>query len=125
WVNASDYLDAAAKYVTGFCVDMKNKKTGNKEKHCVLGLVTWTPGDVNEAEQKGGLVSIVSTRQYRSQMPAVIIGSNKWINGNRDLVKGMLAAIFEGGDAVKDNEGNLHQAAAVSAVAYNEKDGDY
>ena len=125
WVNATDYLDAAAKYVTGFCVDMKNKKTGNKEKHCVQGLVTWTPGDVNEAEQKGGLVSIVSTRQYRSQMPAVIIGSKKWINGNRDLVKGMLSAIFEGGDAVKDNESNLHQAAAVSAVAYGEKDGDY
>jgi OOP family OmpA-OmpF porin len=124
WVNASDYLDAATKYATGFCVDMKNKKTGAKENHCVQGVVTWTPGDVNVAEQKGGLVSIVSTKQYRSQMPAVIIGSKKWINGNREIVKGMLAAIFEGADAVKD-EANLHKAAAVSAVAYNEKDGDY
>ena len=125
WVNSSDYLDAAQKYITGFCVDMKNKKSGTKEKHCVQGLVTWTPGDVNEAEQKGGLVSIVSTRQYRSQMPAVIIGNKKWINANRDTVKGMLAAIFEGADAIKDNDANLHQAAAVSAAAYNEKDGDY
>jgi len=124
WVNASDYIDAATKYITGFCVDMKNKKTGAKENHCVQGVVTWTPGDVNVAEKKGGLVSIVSTKQYRSQMPAVIIGSKKWINGNREIVKGMLAAIFEGADAVKD-EANLHKAAAVSAVAYNEQDGDY
>ncbi len=125
WVNANDYLEAAQKYITGFCVDMKNKKTGSKEKHCVQGVVTWTPGDVNEAEQKGGLVSIVSTRQYRSQMPAVIIGNKKWINANRDTVKGMLAAIFEGADAVKDGESNLHQAAAVAAAAYGEKDADY
>ncbi|HUJ61065.1 MAG TPA: OmpA family protein [Kofleriaceae bacterium] len=124
WVNANDYIEAAQKYVTGFCTDMKNKKTGAKEKHCVDGVVTWTPGDVTAAENKGGIVSIVSTKQYRSQMPAVIIGSKKWINANRDTVKGMLAAIFEGGDAVKD-DANLHKAAAISAAVYNEKDGDY
>ena len=35
WVNASDYIEAAQKYVSGFCTDMKNIKTGQKEKHCV------------------------------------------------------------------------------------------
>ncbi len=124
WVNSTDYIEAATKYITGFCVDMKNKKTGTKEKHCVQGIVTWTPGDVNAAEQKGGLVSIVSTKEYRSQMPAVIIGSKKWIKENRETAKGMLAAILEGGDAVKD-PANLHTAAAISAAVYNEKDGDY
>jgi outer membrane protein OmpA-like peptidoglycan-associated protein len=124
WVNATDYLEAPQKYITGFCTDLKNKKTGSKEKHCVDGVVTWTPGDVNAAENKGGLVSIVSTKQYRSQMPAVIIGSKKWINENRATVKGMLAAIFEGSDAVKE-EANLRKAAAISAAVYNEKDGDY
>jgi OmpA-OmpF porin, OOP family len=125
WVNSTDYIEAAQKYVTGFCVDLKNKKTGNKDKHCVQGVVTWTPGDVNAAEQKGGIVSIVSTKEYRSQMPSIIIGNKKWINANRDLVKGMLAAIFEGGDAVKGEPGALHQAAAISAAVYNEKDADY
>src|SRR5262249_39777936 len=99
WVNAPDYIDAAEKYVTDFCTDMKNKKTGQKEKHCVDGVVSWTPGDVNAATKKGGLVSIVSTKEYRSQMPMVIIGSKRWINANRDMVKGMLAAAFEGGEA--------------------------
>jgi outer membrane protein OmpA-like peptidoglycan-associated protein len=125
WVNSTDYIEAAQKYVTGFCVDLKNKKTGNKDKHCVQGIVTWTPGDVNAAEQKGGIVSIVSTKEYRSQMPSIVIGNKKWINANREVVKGMLAAIFEGGDAVKGDAGALHQAAAISAAVYNEKDADY
>src|SRR5262245_41191103 len=92
WVNASDYVDAAQKYVGGFCADLKNVKTGQKEKHCVDGVVTWTPGDVTVAEKKGGLVSIVSTREYRSQMPHVIIGNKKWMAANRKLVVGLLAA---------------------------------
>jgi OmpA-OmpF porin, OOP family len=125
WVNANDYIEAATKYITGFCVDMKNKKTGSKDKHCVQGIVTWTPGDVNASEQKGGIVPIVSTEEYRSQMPSIIIGNKKWINANHELVKNMLAAILEGGDAVKSSPDALRQAAAVSAAVYNEKDGDY
>jgi outer membrane protein OmpA-like peptidoglycan-associated protein len=125
WVNASDYIDAAQKYVSNFCTDLKNTKTGTKEKHCVQGVVTWTPGDVTVAEKKGGLVSIVSTREYRSQMPHVIIGNKKWINAHRPMVKGMLQAIFEGGDLIKNDEENLRRAAALSALVYKEKDGPY
>ena len=124
WVNASDYIDAGTKYITGYCTDLKNKKTGKSEKHCVDGVVTWTPGDVNVATQKGGLVSIVSTKEYRSQMPAVIIGNKKWIKENRDTVKHMLAAIFEGSDAIDTSDDNLKKAAAVSQAAYNEKGAD-
>ena len=125
WVNASDYIDAAQKYVSGFCADLKNVKTGKKEKHCVDGVVTWTPGDVTAAEKKGGLVSIVSTREYRSQMPHVIIGNKRWINAHRDIAKGMLRAIFEGGDLIKRDEETLRRAAALSALVYKEKDGPY
>jgi outer membrane protein OmpA-like peptidoglycan-associated protein len=125
WVNATDYVDAAQKYVSGFCTDLRNVKTGKKEKRCVDAVVTWTPGDVTVAEQKGGLVSIVSTKEYRSQMPNVIIGNKKWMSTHRELTKGMLAAIFEGGDRVKNDDAALRQAAAVSALVYNEKDTAY
>jgi OOP family OmpA-OmpF porin len=115
--------------VSGFCTDLKNSKTSATEKKCVNGVVTWTPGDVTVAEQKGGLVSIVSTKEYRSQMPNVIIGNKKWMAANPKLVAGMLSAIFEAGDKIKasDKAGDdaLKQAAAVSALVYKEKDAAY
>jgi outer membrane protein OmpA-like peptidoglycan-associated protein len=125
WVNANDYIEAAQKYVSGFCTDLKNTKTGNKEKHCVNGVVTWTPGDVTVAEKKGGLVSIVSTKEYRSQMPAVLIGIKKWMGANRETVDNLLYAALDGGDEVKKADEALKQAAGVSALTYNEKDGAY
>ena len=125
WVNASDYIDAAQKYVAGFCVDLKNTKTDKTEKHCVDGVVTWTPGDVTAAQKKGGLVSIVSTKEYRSQMPNVIIGNKKWMSQNRKIVTGMLHAIFDGGDLVRSSDEELQKAAAISAAVYAEKDTAY
>ena len=125
WVAASDYIDAAQKYVSGFCTELKNTKTGKKEKRCVDGVVTWTPGDVTVAEKKGGLVSILSTKENRMQMPNVIIGHKKWMAANRDIVKGMLAAIFAGGDQIAKEPGALRKGAELSAVVYGENDADY
>jgi OmpA-OmpF porin, OOP family len=125
WVNATDYIDAAQKYVSGYCTELKNSKTGKSEKHCVDGVVTWTPGDVTVAEKKGGLVSIVSTKENAMQMPCVIIGNKKWMAANQAVVTGLLQAIFDGGDAVKRGGAALDKAAAVSAEAYGERDAAY
>lgn len=125
WIAASDYVDAAQKYVSGYCTDLRNVKTGRTEKHCVDAVVTWTPGDVTVAEQRGGLVSIVSTKEYRSQMPNAIIGNKKWMREHRETVEGMLAAIFEAGDRIKNDDGELRRAAAVSALVYKERDAAY
>lgn len=125
WVNASDYVDAAQKYVSGYCAELRNVKTGKTEKRCVDAVVTWTPGDVTVAEQRGGLVSVVSTREYRSQMPNVIIGNKRWMSEHREITKGMLSAIFDAGDRVKGDDKELRRAAAVSALVYKERDAAY
>lgn len=128
WVAASDYIDAAEKYVGGYAenrpVVRNGRRTGETKRVTVNGAVTWTPGDVTIAQKKGGLVSIVSTREYSSQMPNVIIGIDRWMKANRVNVEGMLRAIFEGSDAVKSNPAALKRAAAISAEVYQESGAD-
>ena len=128
WVNASDYIDAATKYVTGYSEDrpvVHNGKPTGETRHIVVNaVVTWTPGDVTVAQKKGGLVSIVSTQEYSSQMPCVVIGIDKWMKANRSTVEAMIKAIADGGDAVKSSPAALSKAAAVSAKVYNESGTD-
>ena len=129
WVNASDYNVAAADYVAGKCEDRKVVKNGHptgETKHvCVNAVVTWTPGDVTIVHQKGGLVKIVSSKEYRSQMPAVILGPRKFFEDNRQEVMHMLAAIFEGGDQVKAHDTILKKASEISATVYADQDASY
>jgi len=128
WVNASDYVDAAQKYVAGYAEDrpvvVGGKRTGETKHVVVNGCVTWTPGDVTAAEKKGGLVSVISTREYSSQMPCVIIGIDKWMRANRPTVEAMIGAIAQGGQAVKNNPSALHKAAQVSADVYHDAGSD-
>ena len=76
-VSASDFLDAANKYITGYkekrAFTENGKKLSSDTTAGVDAVATWTPGDVNIAKKKGGLVNIASTRQYSSQLPNITI----------------------------------------------------
>jgi len=125
WVAANDYIDAAEKYVTGYTetrpVVRNGKRTGETKKITVGGVVTWTPGDVTVAEKKGGLVSIVSTKEYSSQMPCIVIGIDKWMKANRTTVENMILAIGEGGELIKTSPAALKRGAKISADVYREE----
>ena len=122
WAGAKDYLDAAQKYVSGYCTDLPIKGKPSQSAHvCVNGVVTWTPGDVVVAEQRGGLVSIASTKEYASQMPNVIIGIQPFMQRHPALVDGMIAAVLEGGRAAKLSRQALERGAEVSDEVYREK----
>lgn len=134
WVNTT-YVDAADKWVSGYCENGKSarpvvkngKRTGEKKDKCLDAIATWTPEDVKAAMNRGGLVSIVSSKSqgYRSQMPAVVIGIHKWMKENRALVEGMIAASAEAGDQINNSKAALRRGADLSAKVYKEKDGAY
>src|SRR5262249_43400346 len=129
WVAADDYLKAAEMYITGYCEDRDvvrdGRKTGDKKKVCVQGSVTWTPGEVNIATKKGGLVKILSTKENIYQMPAVVIGIHKWDVDHHKLVEEMLAATFEGADQVKHFDQALQRAGQASYALYKEESPAY
>ena len=135
WLSTPDFLEAANAWITdpnprhGVCetrpVVNNGKRTGKTQEVCVTGVVTWTPGDVNIAQQKGGLVSIMSTKENASQMPNAVIGIKKWNVDHRDIVESMIAATAVGGDLVKTSDAALTRAAEVSALVYNQYDAAY
>ena len=135
FVAANDFIDAAQKYISGYSEERavvktdaktgKTTKTGEKKKVTVNCSTTWTPGDVMIAENKGGLVSIVSTAEYRSQMPNMMIGIKKWMQDNKKQVENIIMASSDAGDQIKTFPEALTKAGEISAKIYNEKDGSY
>lgn len=134
FVAANDFIDAAQKYIAGYSEERaivktdangKTAKTGETKTVSVNCVTTWTPADVMIAEQKGGLVRIVSTAEYSSQMPNVVIGIKKWMQDNRKHVENFITGVSEGGDQVKSYKDALAKAGEISAKIYNEKDGPY
>ncbi len=128
-IAASDFLDAPNKYITGYTEKRKvvenGRTTGRDTTVGVDGVATWTPGDVNVATKKGGLVTIASTRQYASQMPNQTIAIKKWANDHRTDIENMIIALAQAGDQVRSFNEAKAFAAKVSADVYQEKDAAY
>ena len=128
-IAASDFLDAPNKYIAGYTETRKivvnGKTTGKDTTVSVDGVATWTPGDVNVATKKGGLITIASTRQYASQMPNQTIAIKKWAYDHRTDIENMIIALAQAGDQVRSFNDAKAFAAKVSADVYNEKDANY
>jgi OOP family OmpA-OmpF porin len=128
-IAASDFLDAGNKYITGYKENRKVIKDGKKVSEEVTvgvdAVATWTPGDVNIAKQKGGLVTIANTKQYASQMPNITITIKKFAYDHRTDIENLIMALSQAGDQVRSFNDAKAFAANISAKIYNEQSGDY
>ncbi len=128
-IAASDFLDAPNKYIAGYTESRKvvanGRTTGKDTTIGVDAVATWTPGDVNVATKKGGLVTIASTRQYASQMSNQTIAIKKWAYDHRTDIENMIIALAQAGDQVRSYNDAKVFAAGVSAEVYNEQDAAY
>ena len=128
-IAANDFLDAPNKYITGYSEKRKvianGKTTGRDTTVGVDAVATWTPGDVNVATKKGGLVTIANTRQYASQMPNQTIVIKKWAYDHRTDIENMIIALAQAGDQVRSFNEAKKFAADVSAAVYQEQNAAY
>ena len=128
-IAANDFLDAPNKYITGYTENRKiivnGKTTGRDTTVGVDAVATWTPGDVNVATKKGGLVTIANTREYASQMPNQTIAIRKWANDHRTDIENMIIALAQAGDQVRSFTEARKFAAEVSAAVYQEQNAAY
>jgi outer membrane protein OmpA-like peptidoglycan-associated protein len=132
WISApdEDYIKAVTEvYIPNRCEDRKvvkdGRPTGETMKVCPDGVVTWTPGDEQAVHGRAGTTKIVSSHEYASQMPAVILGIKKFFNDNRDEVHGLLAATFQASDQLKAFDAARRVAGDISAKIYNDQNGAY
>jgi OmpA-OmpF porin, OOP family len=128
-ISAGDFLDAANKYITGYKEKRSFVENGKKlSSDTTVGVdavATWTPGDVNIAKKKGGLVNIASTKQYSTQMPNITITIRKFANDHRTDIENLIMALSQSGDQVRSYSDAKEFAAKVSAKVYNEEDAAY
>ncbi|RZK31473.1 MAG: hypothetical protein EOO57_16290, partial [Hymenobacter sp.] len=104
FMAASDFLVAAEKYITGKPESrqkvVSGHSTGVRVDVAADAVATWTPGDVNIAKQKGGLVNIVSTKDYSNQMPNIMVTTKRWYDAHQPAIKGLITAFAVAGDQV-------------------------
>ena len=128
-IAANDFLDAPNKYITGYTESRKvienGKTTGRDTTVGVDAVATWTPGDVNVATKKGGLVTIANTHQYASQMPVETIAIKKWAYDHRTGMEDMIIALAQAGDQVRSFTEAQKFASEVSAAVYQEQNAAY
>ena len=128
WINSDSYTNAANDFAKGTaCVDLpvKGKIGGGKIHKCADAVVTWTPGDVTVAKQRGGVVPISTTKQFVFQMPCVLVGIRKWDLAHKNDIVNMLAAIYEGGDQIRVNPAALQAYGEIAHTLYNEESPAY
>lgn len=129
FLGTDSFVDADKAYITGYCeerpVVKDGKRTGDKKQVCVGGTATWTPGDVNVNSSKGGLVSLLSTKENASQMFSTIIVIKEWAEANPATVTNFLKAALDGSATIANDRAALRKAAEWSAQVWGEQNADY
>ncbi len=129
FVNATDHIEAAQKYVANANVSLRNRATGKSESHQLDAVATWTPGDVMAVKKRDSVTykgktekvqKIVSTKEYSYMMPHILFGNEDWLNKHRDYVKTLLRCIARSNERIKTDENYFKdRVAALNALVFN------
>lgn len=124
---SNDFLVAVNEYNQNLKQTRKIVRNGKTGADTTVGIdmvATWTPGDVNAFNGRGG-VSIISTKKYASIMPNISITCKKFLNDNRTTLENMVVALAQAGDQVRSFDDVKKYACQLNAEIWNENTGDY
>lgn len=95
---------------------------GKKLDFAANAWCSWTPADYDafHGPKAEGMVSLVSTKDYPEQMPAVIFGLKKWDDNHQELVLNFLRASFEAADQIDALPEALRRAGKAAAEVWGE-----
>jgi OOP family OmpA-OmpF porin len=128
FMYSKDFLDATVKYNSMYKESRKvvvNGKTTGELKDVSADIVaTWTPGDVNAKQGRGG-VTIISTKEYASIMPNITITCKKWLNDHRTTAEAITKDLAIAGDQIRTFDEAKRYACKLNVSIYDEKDAEY
>ena len=127
----SDYTIAA----TDYNANVKEKRRlfidgVDQKRDTMVGIdlvATWTPGDVTVHNGPRGseTITIASTFEYASIMPAVTITCGKWITDHAEAAENLIIGTAIAGDQIRSFEDVKKFACGINAKIYKEETGDY
>ena len=129
FVNATDHIEAAQKFVQNAKVNLRNRATGKTEAFQIDACATWTPGDVMVIKDRPSvsykgktekLQKIVSTKEYSYMMPNILFGNEDWLNKHRGYVTTLLRCLARSNDRIKTDESYFrNRVSALNALVFN------
>src|SRR5262245_22778362 len=129
FVNATDHIEAAQKYVQNARVNLRNRATGRTDSFQIDAVATWTPGDVMAVKDRSSVTykgrsekvqKIVSTKEYSYMMPHILFGDEDWLNQHRDYIKTFLRCVARSNERIKTDDAYLRdRVAALNSLVFN------
>lgn len=129
FVNATDHIEAAQKFISNAKVSLKNVKTGQNETREIDGVATWTPGDVMAAKDRSSvnykgksekLQKIISTEQYSAMMPNILFTTEDFIKKHPEYIETLLRCLARAGAKIKGDPNYFKtRTAALNAQVFN------
>jgi outer membrane protein OmpA-like peptidoglycan-associated protein len=122
-----DYINSAKELIksqnSGFTVELKEikdgKLTGKTIKKKIDGCATWTPGDKMVFDAVTGVTDIVSTREFKNQMPTTFIGVKEWASKHPKTVSNILKSALTASNQMKQYDSWRVRASEAVAETFN------
>jgi OmpA-OmpF porin, OOP family len=125
FVGTSTFVESADRYVANQTLELPEvkdgKRTGNTAKVKIDASATWSPEDEKVFKTGRDIVSLLSTRENVKQMPCLILGLNKYLTNNAEVVKRFVTALSAAGDQVKTYDAALRYGCKMNGEVFGEE----